>query len=140
MKVVGALVVVALVVPACSDSPDVEVGWHGTFGGGPSPEIDVPATATAGTPFTVSFYTGGSGCGSAVSTEVTSTPDGALVIPYDHYDEPCKIQIAAVYQHSAELTFATPGTYAVRLRFRGCYKLPDCAAPLYDNAFSVAVH
>jgi hypothetical protein len=129
-----------LVLPACASDPEyvVDVGeirvWPDQ-----GPDIDVPMTASVGTTFGVKVTTHGDGCTSDDHTDVTATPDGALVVPYDRHRT--GVACTAIDQdvlHTAPVVFDAAGTYTVLVRGRGKTR-GDGVTVLYDHAFTVVV-
>lgn len=78
-------------------------------------EIAVPAAAAAGVPFEVSVRTYGGGCITPNGTDVQADGLVADVTPYDdHSDSDICADVLGLFDHTATLTFASPGTALIR--------------------------
>jgi hypothetical protein len=77
--------------------------------------VDVPSTATAGVPFTVSVTTYGGGCIGEAETVVRVQGWRADIVPYQHVSiGPCTQELRTT-KRQATVTFALPGEALVRV-------------------------
>jgi len=77
--------------------------------------VDVPASATAGVPFTVSVTTYGGGCIAEAETVVQVNGWRAHVVPYQRVSIGLCTQELRITKREASVTFAVPGQAVVRV-------------------------
>lgn len=87
---------------------------------GDSVRIDLPAAARTGETFTVTVGSIGEHCSRPGETRVDSETAKAIILPLDwnvadSQDRAC-ISIMRVHEHTAELSFDSPGTAIVQVR------------------------
>lgn len=115
-------IVLALTASSCDDGllpPDRE-RVVGTISFYQDPvKVEVPKTATRGTPFDVKVTTYGGGCISQGDTEVEVQGAGAVVTPYDvEVRDPelvCTLELRT-FVHVASVRFDAPGPAVVTVR------------------------
>ena len=87
-----------------------------------APQVEVPTTVQAGQAFTVTVTTSGlNGCWELHDTEVDVDGATAVVTPYDleyRGNEYGCTSMTLTFQHTASVTFATPGGARVEIRGR----------------------
>jgi len=81
--------------------------------------VEVPSSATAGTPFTVTVTTYGGGCISEDVTVVHVDGERADVVPYQRIYNPARNVVCTselrITRRQASVTFASSGTAVVRV-------------------------
>ena len=116
-------ILVTLIVGACGgpDDPVVEPGiieYYDVAG----PTIDVPVSASVGTPLNISVTTYGDGCISFDSTEVNVADEHADIYTFNQRriateETGCTLILNHI-PHQASVTFASVGTKAIRIHGR----------------------
>jgi hypothetical protein len=116
----ASLALAALVAAACPSpfSADTERRRAIIVLGDAAPEVEVPATATVGAPFTVKVTSYGGGCVRADRTEVGVSGSVATVEPYQVIEKgrACTADLRTDV-NIASIRFDTPGT--AKVVFRG---------------------
>ena len=116
----ASLALAALVTAACPSPFGVDTERRRAVIelGDEAPEVEVPATAAAGAPFTVKITSYGGGCIRAGRTEVSVSGSVATVEPYQIIEkrEICTADLR-IEVNTASIRFDTPGP--AKVVFRG---------------------
>jgi hypothetical protein len=121
-----AVFALSALVGGCDLSVDPNKGWRETLGhmdfiNGAA--VSLPQTASAGTPFEVSFNTDGNSCVRGGPTVIVGqTADRVVIEPRDLVPTPPPLSCNDIYisfQHRVMVRFDSPGTSTVVIRALG---------------------